>query len=133
MKIRATAGANRQDLAIGVNTGDIIAFNTLIIAAAWLCASRNVFHIKHPLCNGFTARQLYFHCKGGKEEQEESRMAEQMEILLKTENKPEAEEILQLLDEMSPAEQRDMLMFMQGARYIKGLARKTTAPATQNV
>lgn len=54
-------------------------------------------------------------------------MAEQMEILLKTERKPEAEEVLQLLDEMTPAEQQKMLVFMQGVKFAKGMERKTAA------
>lgn len=60
-------------------------------------------------------------------------MAEQMEILLNAEKKPEAEEVLQLLGEMSQAEQKEMLVFMQGVKFAKGLAIKTTVPATQNV
>lgn len=56
-------------------------------------------------------------------------MAEQMEILLKTEKKPEAEAVLQLLDEMTPAEQQKMLVFMQGVRFAKGLETKKTATA----
>jgi hypothetical protein len=54
-------------------------------------------------------------------------MAEQMEILLKTERKPEAAEVLQLLNEMSPAEQREMLTFMQGMRFAKVMERKAAA------
>ena len=52
-------------------------------------------------------------------------MAEQMEILLKTERKPEAETVLQLLDEMTP----EMLIFMQGVRFAKGMERKKAAAA----
>lgn len=48
-------------------------------------------------------------------------MAEQTEVLLKAERKPEAEEVLQLLGEMSRAEQREMLIFMQGVRFAKGV------------
>lgn len=54
-------------------------------------------------------------------------MAEQMEILLKTERKPEAAEVLKMLAEMTPAEQKEMLVFMQGVRFAKGLERKTAA------
>lgn len=54
-------------------------------------------------------------------------MAEQMEILLKTERKPEAEEVLRLLDEMTPAEQQKILVFMQGVKFAKGMERKTAA------
>lgn len=56
-------------------------------------------------------------------------MAEQMEILLKTERKPEAAAVLQLLDEMTQAEQQEMLVFMQGVRFAKGLERKKAAAA----
>lgn len=51
-------------------------------------------------------------------------MAEQMEILLKTERKPEAVAVLQLLDEMTPAEQQKFLVFMQGVKFAKSLERK---------
>lgn len=60
-------------------------------------------------------------------------MAEQMEILLKTENKPEAVAVLQLLDEMTPDEQKEFLIFMQGARFAKGLERKKMITAAQTV
>lgn len=56
-------------------------------------------------------------------------MAEQMEILLKTERKTEAEEVLRILGEMNPAEQQEMLVFMQGVRFAKGMERKKTAAA----
>ena len=60
-------------------------------------------------------------------------MAEQIEISLKTERKPEAEEVLQLLDEMSPAEQQKFLVFMQGVIFAKGLERKRTDATAQPV
>lgn len=56
-------------------------------------------------------------------------MAEQMEVLLKTERKPEAVAVLQFLDEMTPAEQQEFLIFMQGVRFAKGLERKTATAA----
>ena len=59
-------------------------------------------------------------------------MAEQMEILLKTDRKPEAAEVLKLLEEMTPAEQQEMLVFMQGVRFAKGMERKQPA-AVQTV
>ena len=71
--------------------------------------------------------------KGKFTKREENRMAEQMEILLKTEHKPEAAAVLQLLDEMTPDEQKEFLIFMQGARFAKGLERKKTIPAAQTV
>lgn len=60
-------------------------------------------------------------------------MAEQMEILLKTERKPEAVAVLQLLDEMSPEEQQEMLLVMQYARFAKSLERKRTAAAAEPI
>lgn len=60
-------------------------------------------------------------------------MAEQMEILLKTENKPEAAAVLQFLDEMTPDEQKEFLIFMQGARFARGLERKKAIPAAHTV
>lgn len=60
-------------------------------------------------------------------------MAEQMEILLKTERKPEAVEVLQLLDEMTPVEQQEMLVFIQGVRFAKSLDGKRTVAVTQPV
>lgn len=50
-------------------------------------------------------------------------MAEQMEVLLKSERKPEAEGVLQLLREMTRAEQQEMLVFMQGVRFAKSTAK----------
>lgn len=43
-------------------------------------------------------------------------MADQMEILLKAERKPEEEKLLGLLREMSLAEQKEMLVFMPYGR-----------------
>lgn len=60
-------------------------------------------------------------------------MADQMKILLKTEQKPEAVAVLQFLEEMTPAEQQEFLVFMQGVRFAKGLERKKTAAAAQPV
>ena len=51
-------------------------------------------------------------------------MAEQMEILLKTDRKPEAEEVLRLLEEMTPTEQQEMLIFMKAARWVREMDRK---------
>lgn len=45
-----------------------------------------------------------------------------MEILLKAERKPEEKKLLGLLSEMSQAEQKEMLVFMQGVRFAKGMA-----------
>lgn len=53
-------------------------------------------------------------------------MEGQMEILLKSEKKLEAEAVLRLLDEMTTAEQEKVLVFMQGVIFAKGL---TTIPA----
>ncbi|MCM1374027.1 MAG: hypothetical protein NC245_02945 [Muribaculum sp.] len=60
-------------------------------------------------------------------------MADQMEVLLKTERKPEVAALFQFLDEMTPAEQQQFLVFMQGVRFAKGLERKNTATAAQPV
>lgn len=60
-------------------------------------------------------------------------MAEQMEILLNAERKPEAVEVLQFLDETTPDEQKEFLVFMQGVRFAKGLERKRTVTAAQPV
>ena len=48
-------------------------------------------------------------------------MAEQMEVLLKSERKQEAEEVLQLLNEMSTEEQKEMLVFIQGMVFAKNI------------
>ena len=60
-------------------------------------------------------------------------MAKQMEILLKTEHKPEAVAVLQLLDEMTTAEQQEFFIFMQGVKFAKGLERKKATTADQPV
>lgn len=60
-------------------------------------------------------------------------MDEQMEIFLKAEWKPEAAAVLQLLNEMTTEEQQEMLVFMQGARFAKGLERKRVAATAQPV
>ncbi len=46
-----------------------------------------------------------------------------MEFILKAERKPEVEAVLQLLDEMNPTEQKEMLIFMLGVKFA-GLGRK---------
>ena len=51
------------------------------------------------------------------------------ETLLKTENQPEATEVMALLGELAPEEKKDFLVFMQGIRFAKGMAQKA---ATQN-
>lgn len=57
-------------------------------------------------------------------------MTGQMEVLLKEECRPEAEEMFQMLSEMSLTEQKEMLVFMRGARFACGLERKRVdAPA----
>lgn len=59
--------------------------------------------------------------------------SENMEILLKADKKPEAAAVLQFLDELTPAEQQEMLVFMQGVRFAKGLERRTALTAAQTV
>lgn len=51
-------------------------------------------------------------------------MTGQMEILLRADQKAEAEEMMQLLNEMSPSEQKELLVFMQGVRFARGPRRK---------
>lgn len=48
-----------------------------------------------------------------------------MEILLKTEQKPEAAAVLQLLDKMTMNEQRELLAFMQGVKFAQFSARQS--------
>ena len=67
------------------------------------------------------------------EERIENRMTEQMEILLKADRKSEAMAVLQFLDEMTPDEQKEFLLFMQGVRFAKCLEKKKTAAAAQPV
>jgi len=54
-------------------------------------------------------------------------MTEQMKILLKTDRKLEIEVILQLLKEMTTAEQHEMLGFMQGVIFARDMERKKIA------
>lgn len=60
-------------------------------------------------------------------------MEEKVEILLKTEKKPEVVEILQFLDEMTQEEQQEMRIFMQGMRFAKRIDRKADAKAAKPV
>ena len=60
-------------------------------------------------------------------------MAEQMEILLKAERKPEEEKLLGLLSEMSQAEQKEMLAFIQGARFATGMGGRAAQPPEEMV
>lgn len=50
-------------------------------------------------------------------------MAKQIETLLKSENKTEAAEIMRFLGELSADEQKEMLFFIQGVKFAKGLDR----------
>lgn len=58
-------------------------------------------------------------------------MAMQTEILLKSESKPEAAEVMDFLAELSADEKREMLVFMQGVRFAKGLDRGKIPEAVQ--
>lgn len=49
----------------------------------------------------------------------------EMEIMLATEQKQEAEELMKFLDELTPKEKKDFLVFMQGIRFAKGMTKKT--------
>ena len=51
-------------------------------------------------------------------------MAEQMEIIMKAKRKPEVEEILALLSEMTTEEKEEMVVFMQGVNFAKGVREK---------
>lgn len=46
-------------------------------------------------------------------------MAKQTETLLRSENKPEASEFMNFLDELSVDEKKEMLVFIQGIRFAK--------------
>lgn len=58
--------------------------------------------------------------------------AVQTETMLKKESKQEAEAVMELLDEMTPAQKSEMLIFMQGVRFANGL-KKETSGAVQTV
>ncbi len=62
--------------------------------------------------------------------------AVQMETLLKTESKPEAEKVMQLLGGMTAAQKSEMLVFMQGvcfANKMQGDKETSKAAAVQTV
>lgn len=46
-------------------------------------------------------------------------MAAQTEVMIKNENKPEAEEALKVFIEMTEDERKRLSLFMQGAMYAK--------------
>jgi methionine salvage enolase-phosphatase E1 len=50
-------------------------------------------------------------------------MAKQIKTLLKIENKSEAAEVMDLLDELTTDEKKEMLIFLQGVKFAKGLDR----------
>lgn len=64
--------------------------------------------------------------------------AANMEILLKTESKPEAEKVMQLLDGMTNAQKSEMPVFMQGVCFAnkmqggKETPRRMTGATNQN-
>ena len=51
-------------------------------------------------------------------------MANQTEVMLKRESKPDVIEILNLLSELSQSEQEKMLAFVQGMRFKRDLDRQ---------
>lgn len=53
------------------------------------------------------------------------------ETLMKTENRTEAEAVLEMLEEMDQNERKDFLVFMQGIRFAKGMTTNTPAPEVQ--
>lgn len=58
-------------------------------------------------------------------------MAEKItETMMKTENRTEAEEVLEMLEEMDQSERKDFLVFMQGMRFAKGMNNGTRQPQT---
>ena len=62
--------------------------------------------------------------------------AVQMETLLKTESKPEAEKVMQLLGGMTAAQKSEMLVFMQGVCFenkMQGDKETSKAAAVQTV
>lgn len=60
-------------------------------------------------------------------------MAEKTGIVLQKSRKPELEELMELLDEMTPAEQKAMLDFAQGVRWAKFNMERITVAAAQPV
>lgn len=56
-------------------------------------------------------------------------MSEQIKVLLRLERKPEIDEVLQVLSEMTLEEQKMMFVFMQGVKFAKGMERKMVIPA----
>lgn len=60
-------------------------------------------------------------------------MAKQTETLLKSESKPEVIEVMRILNELSADEKKEMLFFMQGVRFAKGLERGRVPEAVPTI
>ena len=57
-------------------------------------------------------------------------MAYQSETILPATSQKETADLVQFLDELTPTEQREMLIFMQGIKFAKGAdTRNAPAPA----
>lgn len=50
-------------------------------------------------------------------------MAEQKEVLLDSDRKPEVTAVLQLIDGMTVAEQKEVMIFIQGMVFAKNIKR----------
>lgn len=49
-------------------------------------------------------------------------MAKDMDVLIKTEDKPEVENVTRLIKSMSDVEQNKMLIFLQGVKFAKTMS-----------
>ena len=52
----------------------------------------------------------------------------QMETMLEQGNRKEAEDVMEFVDNLTQNEKRDLLIFMQGAKFAKALPAEKTAP-----
>lgn len=48
-------------------------------------------------------------------------MAKDMDVLIKTEDKPEVDSVTKLIKNMSDSEQNKMLIFLQGVKFAEAL------------
>lgn len=53
-------------------------------------------------------------------------MIDQMETLLNTENKPEAEDVIAFLNTLDPDEGKEILAFFRGVKFGRSLAAEST-------
>ena len=54
-------------------------------------------------------------------EKEAAAMAKEMDTLIKTEDKPEVDNVTMLIKSMSDSEQNKMLIFLQGVKFAEAL------------